>query len=204
MKDIRKADIRAEFFHLLRDWRRWWLRKWYTMVYRFVAWIAGVKLGRGVNFGGPIMLDRFKHSRIEIGDNCTFNSLDIFNPRGVHECILKTATDHAEIIIGTGSGFSGVSIVAWDKVHIGRHVMIGADTCIGDTDGHPEQLGTTPAPIVIKDNVFIGMHCLILKGVTIGENAVIGAGSVVTKDIPANSVAAGVPCRVIREKRCSQ
>lgn len=76
--------------------------------------------------------------------------------------------------------------------------MVGADTCIGDTDDHPERLDTKPAPVVIGDNVFIGMHCLILKGVTIGENSIIGAGSVVTKDIPANCVAAGVPCKVIR------
>ena len=53
-------------------------------------------------------------------------------------------------------------------------------------------------PIVCGDNVYIGVNCLILPGVTIGNNVVIGAGSIVTKDIPDNSVAAGVPARVIK------
>ena len=54
-------------------------------------------------------------------------------------------------------------------------------------------------PVVIRDNVWIGAGALILPGITIGENSVIGAGSVVTKDVPANVVAVGNPCRVLRE-----
>ena len=54
------------------------------------------------------------------------------------------------------------------------------------------------APITIEDDVWIGANCQILKGVTIGARTVIGAGSVVTKSIPADSIAAGNPCRVIR------
>lgn len=53
-------------------------------------------------------------------------------------------------------------------------------------------------PIVIEDDVMIGTRCIILKGVTIGARSVIGSGSVVTKSIPADSIAAGNPCRVIR------
>ena len=54
------------------------------------------------------------------------------------------------------------------------------------------------APIVIEDDVLIGTRCIILKGVTIGARSVIGAGSVVTKSIPADSIAAGNPCKVIK------
>jgi maltose O-acetyltransferase len=54
-------------------------------------------------------------------------------------------------------------------------------------------------PIVIEDNVWIGAGVHIMGGVTIGRNSVIGAGSVVTKDVPENVIAAGVPCKVIRE-----
>lgn len=169
-----------------------------SIVFRVVSYLEGIELGQNVSFNGHIKLDRFKHSTIKIGNNCTFNSNSIFNPRGIKRCILNTATDFAKIEIGNNCGFSGVSIVCWESVKIGNNVMVGADTCIGDTDDHPERLGTEPAPVEIKDNVFIGMHCLILKGVTIGENSVIGAGSVVTKDIPANCVAAGVPCKIIR------
>ena len=55
------------------------------------------------------------------------------------------------------------------------------------------------APVVIEDNVFIGARCIILKGVTIGENSVVGAGSVVTKSIPANEIWAGNPAKFIRK-----
>lgn len=58
--------------------------------------------------------------------------------------------------------------------------------------------GTKSAPVVIEDDVWVGAHCIILKGVTIGARSVIGAGSVVTKSIPADCVAAGNPCRVIK------
>ena len=55
-----------------------------------------------------------------------------------------------------------------------------------------------PAPIVVKDNVWIGAHATILAGVTIGENAVVAAGAVVTKDVPANTIVGGVPARVLK------
>ncbi len=59
--------------------------------------------------------------------------------------------------------------------------------------------GTLSAPIFIEDDVWIGAHSIILKGVTIGARSIIGAGSVVTKSIPADCVAAGNPCKVIRK-----
>ena len=58
--------------------------------------------------------------------------------------------------------------------------------------------GTKSPPIVIEDDVWVGAHSIILKGVTIGARSIIGAGSVVTKSIPADCVAAGNPCRVIK------
>lgn len=58
--------------------------------------------------------------------------------------------------------------------------------------------GTKSAPVVIEDDVWVGAHCIILKGVTIGARSVIGAGSVVTKSISADCVAAGNPCKVIK------
>lgn len=79
-------------------------------------------------------------------------------------------------------------------------MRVGANCLIMDGDAHFEDPRTSPAkPIVIEDNVFIGANCVIRKGVTIGENTVIGMNSVVTKDIPANCVAVGSPCKVIRQ-----
>ena len=75
-----------------------------------------------------------------------------------------------------------------------------------DTDCHPidysvrrnSNEGTCSAPIVIEDDVWIGAQSIVLKGVTIGARSIIGAGSVVTKSIPADCIAAGNPCKVIR------
>ena len=89
-------------------------------------------------------------------------------------------------------------------VHIGDNVMIGPNVSLF-TAGHPIHPEPRIAgwefakPIHIEDNVWIGGHTVVNPGVCIGKNSVIGSGSVVTKDIPANVVAVGNPCRVIRE-----
>lgn len=160
----------------------------------------GVKTGKDVSFNGKMYISRFKHSTIIIGNHCTFNSHNLFNSRGIGNCIVRTYTDYARIEIGDNTGFSGVSINARQLVKIGQNVMVGAGVIVGDNDDHPERLGTSEAPIIIGNNVFIGMRSIVMKGVTIGDNAIIGAGSIVTKDIPANCIAAGIPCKVIRQK----
>ena len=96
-----------------------------------------------------------------------------------------------------------LTIVDDYHVHIGNNVLIAPNVTLSVTGHpvHPELRNTGQMysfAITIKDNVWIGSHAVINPGVTIGENTVIGAGSVVTRDIPANVVAAGVPCRVIR------
>ena len=83
---------------------------------------------------------------------------------------------------------------------IGNNVKVGANTVITDTDWHYEDTRSgRDADVYIGDNVWLGYGVVVLKGVTIGENSVIGARSVVTHDIPANVIAAGNPCKVIRE-----
>lgn len=102
--------------------------------------------------------------------------------------------------------YSNVNCVILDgaKVKFGDNVFI-APNCGFYTAGHPLDVGQRTSgleyarPITIGNNVWIGAQVSVLPGVTIGDNSVIGAGSVVTKDIPANSLAVGNPCRVIRE-----
>lgn len=95
------------------------------------------------------------------------------------------------------------TILDTSPVHIGEMAFIAPGCCISCAGHaiHPEQrlqgLGTS-APIHIEENVWIGANCTICGGVTIGKDSVIGAGSVVTHDIPSGVVAAGVPCKVIR------
>ena len=101
---------------------------------------------------------------------------------------------------------SGGTLLAAQSITIGERVILGANTTIVDTDFHPlhanvrmaEPNAGGTASVIIEDDVFIGMNCLVLKGVTIGHGSVIGAGSVVTGNIPAGVIAAGNPARVIR------
>ncbi len=89
-------------------------------------------------------------------------------------------------------------------IYIGSYTMIGPNVTIA-TAGHPvlpglrEKLYQYNMPVHIGRNCWIGAGVIIVPGITIGDNAVIGAGSVVTKDIPSNVVAVGNPCRVMRE-----
>ena len=98
----------------------------------------------------------------------------------------------------------GTTIVNDIDVYIGDNVMFATNVSIAVT-GHPVHYKLRPRcdqfsfPVRIGNNVWIGTNVVILPGVTIGDNAVIGAGSVVTKDIPANVVALGTPCKVVRE-----
>ena len=80
-------------------------------------------------------------------------------------------------------------IVSHNSIVFGAGVTIGPSTCIVDHDHDKENKGNmVTAPIIIGNNVWIGANCIILKGVTIGDNCTIASGSVVTKDVPTNSI----------------
>lgn len=166
---------------------------------RAVWW--GVRLGKGARFYGRAVFRRLPESEISIGSNAIFNSSHTSNLIGVYSpCMVSTLSRKARIKIGDNCGFSGTVIAAALKIEIGCNVRCGANTLITDTDWHTgDSRAGDDSPVRIADNVWLGYGVKVMKGVTIGENSIIGVGSVVTRDIPANVVAAGVPCRVIRE-----
>jgi len=139
--------------------------------------------------------------RIIIGDYCSFLSKPKSNYIGINRpCIISTQTSLAEVIIGNNCGFSGTVIGAFKRIELQANVRCGANTMITDSDWHTDDPRSGKCkPIVIENNVWLGEGVRVLKGVTIGKNTVIGAGSVVTKSIPANVIAAGNPCRVLKE-----
>ncbi len=97
----------------------------------------------------------------------------------------------------------GSRIDSASSVSIGTGTMFAANVYVTDADWHDiyeraKPIGTT-APVVLEDNVWLGDSAIVCKGVRIGANSVIGAGSVVVKDIPANVIAAGNPATVVRE-----
>ncbi|UGA56372.1 sugar O-acetyltransferase [Vibrio sp. VB16] len=97
-----------------------------------------------------------------------------------------------------------LTLVDDTHIYIGDYVMIAPNVTLS-TAGHPiepemrKKVAQFNIPIHIEENVWIGANSVVLPGVTIGKNSVIGAGSIVTKDIPANVVAVGNPCKVMRE-----
>jgi maltose O-acetyltransferase len=95
----------------------------------------------------------------------------------------------------------GASITAYREVRIGRHCLLGHHLRIIDRSEYgleQREIAPPAAPVLIEDHVWIGAHVIILPGVRIGHNSAIGAGSVVTKDVPANCLAVGNPARVLR------
>jgi acetyltransferase-like isoleucine patch superfamily enzyme len=102
--------------------------------------------------------------------------------------------------IGKGTYLNrGVTLVCDREVRIGRNCSISWDVVIMDTDQHVRSgAGGPPSPVVIEDDVWIGCRAIILKGVRIGRGAVIGAGAIVTRDVPAGALAVGQPARVLR------
>ena len=96
----------------------------------------------------------------------------------------------------------GASITAYREVRIGRHCLLGHHLRIIDRNEYgleQREIAPPAAPVLIEDHVWIGAHVIILPGVRIGRNSAIGAGSVVTRDIPANCLAVGNPARVLRQ-----
>ena len=188
--------------------------KFYPMYNQILFKLNNVHHGKNFKVFNKIYL--IGKGTIRIGNDFMFTSGDCINPisRNLRGCIY-TEQD-AKITIGDRVGVSSSSFWISKELTIGNDVKIGADTLIIDTDSHQidyrlrkkyphnqeEALFLNSqihsAPITIEDDVWIGAKCIILKGVTIGARSIIGAGSVVTKNIPSDCIAAGNPCKTIK------
>jgi acetyltransferase-like isoleucine patch superfamily enzyme len=173
-----------------------------TLNYFKANFLWRIKIGTNCLFNGNTIFFKNKNSNITIGNNCIFISkTDGLNLIGVNRpCIIATKAANANINIGNNCGFSGSAITSFISIEIGNNVMCGANTFITDSDWHPEDYRSgVPKAVKICNNVWLGLNVVVLKGVIIGENTIVGANSVVTKSLPANVIAAGNPCKIIRE-----
>jgi acetyltransferase-like isoleucine patch superfamily enzyme len=124
-----------------------------------------------------------------------------------HPVILATWQSGSQLEVGANFAMTGGVLCAAERIIIGNHVSVGANTTIIDTDFHPlsaieRRIDPTQgktAEVIIEDDVFIGMNCLVLKGVTIGHGSVVGAGSVVTRDVLPCTIVVGNPASFVRE-----
>lgn len=183
--------------------------QFYKYYNRFLFFLAGVDYGKHMDVYTGMTLKKYKGAEVVIGDSFCFLSGSSINPicRNIKGCIF--VNNNAKLHIGNDVGISSACIWCDESIEIGNHVRIGGDCLILDTDRHSldykarrtkatDIKQSKTKPVVIGDDVLIGARSIILKGVHIGARTVIGAGSVVSRDIPEDSIAIGNPCKVIR------
>lgn len=174
---------------------------------RFIS--EGVSLGPRSRIRGWVKLVRKRGAEISIGERFNFSSGLNINRISRRQIGCICAEEGAKIIIGDNVGMSSPCLWARNSITVGNNVNIGACCVIMDHDAHSlnyelrrsraDELGDiASAPIVIGDDVLIGTGCYILKGVHIGPRSIVGAGSVVTHDVPPDEIWAGNPARFIR------
>ena len=189
--------------------------KYYRFYNKLYFKLKGIEYGKNFCVYNKIYVKG--RGKVKIGDNFVFTSGDAINPicRNIRGCIY-TVTKDSQITIGNNVGISSACIWSQTSIKIGNNVNIGGDCIIMDSDAHPHdymkrrreyaiEVGTVKymqeipsKPITIGDDCWIGALCIILKGVNIGARSIIAAGSVVTKDVPEDCIAAGNPARIVR------
>jgi acetyltransferase-like isoleucine patch superfamily enzyme len=185
--------------------RLWW---WYEdrVLGPLLVSARRVSCGRGVRLYGVPNIARAAGASIVLGDRATLRSRTADNPLIARPCTLAALRDGAVIEIGSGVGMSGATLVATTGIKVGERSLIGAEALVLDSDFHPldpaqrrihETTGAKSAPVRIGIDVFIGARAIVLKGVTIGDGAVIAAGAVVTRNVAAGDIVAGNPARTV-------
>ena len=166
---------------------------------------ACLSIGR-LRVTGRMKLDLDPFAHFHLGDGVRINSGALINAIGGHRKTIIALHRGARLAIGQGTGLSSCTIVCKSMIKIGEQVLVGGGTVIVDSDLHalaskdrelPREIAARSAPISIGDRVFIGGGAMILKGVSVGADAVIGAGAIITRDIPSAEIWAGNPARCI-------
>lgn len=209
IKSIRKYGFRS-FLVLVAElvYQRVATIFW-TAIFGLKCKLLGVRVGRRLEVFGNCIVRKHPQSNIVIGDDVQLissswrsSSANCFN------CKLRTFSSTSTIVFGDHSGMTGGAMIARSKtIRIGAWCMLAPNVTILDSDFHipwpPDRRHNTwetdiDMDVVLEENVWVGMGCTILKGVTIGKNSVIAAGSVVVHSIPPNVLAGGNPARVLK------
>jgi len=162
-----------------------------------------IALGKSVNIGDNVVINGVSKNGITIGDNVSILNNTIIECTGVLRNIGE------ELIIGNNVGIAqNCFIQVRGKVTIGDNVIMGPNVSIlsenhifENPDIPISAQGESRKGVIIKDGVWIGTRATILDGVKIGENSIVAAGSVVTKDIPPYSIVGGIPAKILKYRK---
>jgi acetyltransferase-like isoleucine patch superfamily enzyme len=143
-------------------------------------------------------ISRFKQSEMKICENGVLEVNGVFR---IHTGCSIDICKGARLSIGSGGMNINCRLVALESITIGNNVLIGENVNIRDGDNHSFGNSSKPttSPVIIGHNVWIGLKSTILKGVTIGEGAVVAANSLVNKDVAPHTFVGGVPAKLIKE-----
>lgn len=217
-RGLAPASWAAKVGQPMYEWLKSLVRRRFALAgacYRALPRSGAIAIGPGLRIDALPRLRARHGARILLGRNLSLASGGDMNFAGVAQrCSLVADGPGVQLIVGDHCGFSGVSLFAGAGITIGNHVLLGVGARIYDTDFHAldpvlrrhgrEGEGVAQKPVVIEDDVWVGAMAVILKGVTLGQGCVIGAGAVVTKDVPAGMLVGGNPARVIRPVMATQ
>jgi len=162
----------------------------------FTLRMRGAKVGKGVRIGKTVRFDLGKGAGLEIGDRVIIDS----------GCFITVAGDSTLSIGSDTYIFHNSDISSTAGTTIGRFCSLAPCVSVIDSDHNYDDprrpirfQGGTKKKIVIEDEVWIGTRAVVLSGVSLGKHCVIAAGSVVTRSVPSNSLAGGVPASILRQ-----
>jgi acetyltransferase-like isoleucine patch superfamily enzyme len=173
--------------------------------------INRISYGNNLRINGRIYISN--KGKVTIGNNFRANSGKNYNPIGGDIILRFVVKKDAKLTIGNNVGISNSVMFISQSITIEDNVLIGGNCKIYDSDFHSinyedrmspylngaPDFNVNNKPVVIKEGAWLGGHCIVLKGVCIGKKAIVGAGSVVTKNIPDHEMWAGNPARYIRK-----
>ncbi len=195
--------VRSTLFAIASPLVRMWGRTWMQLFGCTVARSASI-------FGRPYLWHH--HGTLTIGERTHICSIPAIYEFGQEfdRCTFATGPG-SRIDIGADCSIAGSAFFARQQITIGDRVMIAAGCRIADHDSHPVDqvprrylIDEDPAPVIIEDDVWLCAEVMVCRGVHIGHGSVIGAKSLVTRDIPPMVLAAGIPTQVIRPLRVGE